>query len=172
MSFLLLLASSFSLPAFADYYACPKALHDNRKAAEAVEYLQKMSGAFQMGRCLVQLQMCDSTKIDESGSEVVGDLMVTDEFGRSFYLQLDFSNAQTEKTNRLILVNKRMVHYESLNRIPNRQDGRSQNFRLEIVKNGNEDAPSELDLGIYTSRTHREYSFIPPGKSYWVNCRK
>ena len=170
MKYLILLAF-LSAGASADYYNCPNSVLKNKKASAALQFLQKIAGRYQIGKCFVQLQMCeeDGTPADDS---VVGDLLVTDRHGRSFYVQLDFAQTDTDETQHLILIGHRMVHYESMSEIPAQDTGKDESYRLEIIKEPDEQNPSRLELGIFTSRLSQLFPFIPPGKSYWVICQK
>ena len=91
----------------------------------------------------------------------MGDMIVTDRHNRSFYVNFDFSNLRTRKVRRLILNGKRMVHYEYIERLPDEASGRTEAYRLEVLKSEDLQRVVSLHLGVYTSRR---------AKSYWVIC--
>ena len=163
---LMLLLARF---ADADSYICGADGMNSEPSRKAHEFLSSIQGKFQLGRCFIEIQMCDTAEPMEFGN-IVGDIGVTDRFGQFFYLSFDFSRIQTPTVSKVILNGRRMMHYEFIERIPDARSGRTEAYRLEIVKSEDLKTIEYIDLGIYHSRIRERYRQLPAGKSYWVNC--
>jgi len=159
----------YSATARADSYVCGADGLKTPAARTAHAFLASIQGRFQLGRCFIELKMCDTTEPTEFGS-TVGDIGVTDRYGQFFYVNFDFSQVQTEKVKKVILNGRRMVHYEFIERLPDPINGRTEAYRLEIVKSEDLSRIEYLDLGVYNSRIRERYPQLPNGKSYWINC--
>lgn len=169
-----LLSILWTTSAFADFAACPAAIMADPARARAVEFLRSVSGAYTLGRCSVELHVCAADGAPAPDTDrpdsIVGDLYVTDRYGQSFYLPFDLSPVNTAKTTKIVLNGRRMVHYESIERLADPVNGRTEAYRLEIVKSDDLTRVESLDLGVFTSTLKRRYPGLPEKKSYWVNC--
>lgn len=157
------------LPAWAGVYSCGEEGMRTAKQLQAQAFLRSIADVKQLGTCSVEFSVCDETLPYERGS-IVGDMLITDSRGSSFYVPFDFSEDETEKTKKLILNGSRMFHYKFIERIKDSQHGRTEAYRLEIVKTPDLNQLDYLEFGIYTSKLKEKYPRLPSKKSYWVNC--
>ena len=156
-------------PGHADLERCSDKILQNPKTRGAVDFLRPLAGRYSLGQCIVELQICAQSGATD-GDPVVGDLLVTDRLGNRFYVLLDFDLAETDRTAHVVVTSRQRAHYESIERIPDSLNGRTEAYRLEIVKSGDLSRPVQLELGVYTSKLKAEYPFLPAKKSYWIHC--
>lgn len=161
----------FSNAAFAGSYNCGANGLIEQKQIQAHAFLQSLQGKFQLGQCFVELYVCDPNQPTEPGT-TVGDMAVTDKYGKQFYVPFDFSNVQTERVTKVILNGRRMMHYEFIERLPDSNSGRTEAYRLEILKSEDLSTVESLHLGVYTSRLREDYPRLKNRKSYWVICER
>lgn len=161
MKSLILLLWSFISVANADLGHCPKSVLAHPDKAHAVEFLQSIAGTFQLGRCQIELNVCTGREDLGEDDSIVGDMLLTSANGDSVYLPLDFSLNSTARTYRVIVNGRRIVHYESIEHIPDRENGRTENYRLEFVKSDDLSHLQRVELGVYTSTV---------GGSRWFIC--
>ena len=157
-------------PVHADFIQCSSAILHSSPTMEAVAFLRGLPPRFNLGQCQIQLQVCNSENPQPSNDTVIGDMMVTDRYGQSFYVLLDFGSP-TPLAREIIFGGQHMLHYEFLAHIPNPEDGRYDNNRLEMVKGKDPSQLVSLDLGIYTSKLRQRFPYLAAGQSYWVNCQ-
>lgn len=164
-----LTAMTASLGAQAGVHQCGAEGLKSPASQRAHAFLTSIQGSFALGPCQIELSVCDSSLSHEDGS-VVGDLVVTDRFGQNFYVSFDFSTVQAARSQTVVLNGQRMMHYEFTERIPDPQSGRTEAYRLEILKSEDLTRIVSLHLGVYSTRLRETYPYLPPGKGYWVIC--
>jgi hypothetical protein len=170
MKFMILLfALMVSLSAQAGNYACGADGLKTDSHRRAFTFLDSIKGSYQLGRCLIELQICDAAQPLEEGS-VIGDLTVTDRFGRRWYVSFDFATVNTANVKTVVINGRRMVHYEFLEHLPDESSGRTEAYRLEILKSEDLTTLEHVELGTYTSRLRKEHPHLRPGHSYWAIC--
>ena len=85
----LIIAMTLSLlahPAYADSRECSSSLMNDSSALEVIAFLHSVQGRFQLGPCQVEIHACDLFKKTTSEDSNIGDLLVTDVYGREGYL--------------------------------------------------------------------------------------
>ena len=162
MKWILFIFCGIAQTALADFSNCPKSVLADPEKARAVEFLQSVAGVYHIGRCKIELNVCSVRNEVSNDDTLVGDMMLTYANGDSVYLPFDFSLNATPRTYRVILNGRRMLHYESIEHIPDRENGRTENYRLEFVKTDDLSRLEYIELGVYTSKV---------GASRWYICR-
>jgi len=170
MKYVCLIFILASVLAHADPEKCGADLLQDGKAQKAIAFLQPLVGDYEVDKCKVELNVCSGPKAEDPQDTVIGDLLVTDKFGQQFYFLLNVSDADTEKTSHTMEIEPRRLHYESIERIPDSQNGRTEAYRLDIDKTKDHAHMLDLVLGTYTSTLKAKYPFLPKAKSYWVDC--
>lgn len=166
----LILGALLPLTVQAGFYSCGEDGISSDAGLRAHGFLASLQGRYELGDCQIELQMCDATAPVENGS-IVGDMAVTDKYGQSFYVPFDFSRVATEKVKTVIKNGRRMVHYEFIERLPDENSGRTEAYRMEILKSEDLSEVVSLELGVYTTRLKEQYPNLPAKKSYWVICK-
>ncbi len=162
--------ASFLPLAHATFEQCPKSVLDNKHSARALGFLQSIKGNYQLGKCFVELSVCEGSQDTQQPDSTVADLLVTDKRGEKFYVPISFSPSATPLVKNIIKNGRRMVHYTFIERLPDPVHGRTEAYRLEVVKTENLARIERLELGIYYSKIREKYPQLPPGRSYWVIC--
>jgi hypothetical protein len=172
MKYLTLLALVISgLTSHADLVQCSKDLFEDHEMSQAIEYLRSLPSQFEVGGCQIELTVCGQDASEDTDNTVVGDMMITDKHGETFYMLIDFGK-RTKKTYRKLEAGKRRMHYDSIERIVDPVNGRSENYRFDILKSKDLASVKLLELGVYTSTLKKTYQGLPPEKSYWVICKE
>jgi len=141
----------------ASFSNCPAKI--SSVAQKGLSFLTTLPQQFTLGACTIELHTCG----DHAGSatdSLVGDMLILDRNGRPYYFPLDFYEDETLLTQRLILNGRRMFHYEYSDQIMDSLSGRTETYRLEIVKSSDLAKIKRVELGVYRSTAG----------NHWVIC--
>lgn len=147
----LLIAPLWSLRVHADLVTCPSYIAKDKSLLRAVNYLKSVEGNYRLGKCSIEIHVCQNIAPDDSPGSLVGDILVTDARGRQSYLQIDFPNAQTDKRQFRIENGRIMFHYEFDDEHPDPVFGKRESVRLEFLKSENKKYLVSFEEGWYTS---------------------
>lgn len=155
-------------PALAGFMTCAKSVGENPKQRRAVEFLRPLVGQYSLGKCAVELHVCDSFAEDDSPGTVVGDVQITDSKGHVSYIELNFLNLATSTTYAKIQNGSIMFHYEFYDRTKDPEFGRTESVRIEFLKSRDLTRLTSIEAGVYSTK-----AWLERGKkftTYWSIC--
>ena len=154
--------------AHANFSACSKSVEMDPRQQRAIEFLRPMAGQFTLGKCAVELHVCDSYLEDDSAGTVVGDIQITDHRGHVSYIQLDFVKNPTALNYSRIQNGSIMFHYEFYDRNKDPQFGRTESVRIEFLKSRDKTSLVSIEAGVYSTEDWMERN--KKFTTYWSLC--
>ncbi|HMN69195.1 MAG TPA: hypothetical protein PKC28_11700 [Bdellovibrionales bacterium] len=152
----------------ADARVCSKYVGEDSEMARAVDFLRRYSGQYPLGQCGIELHVCESYSSHDDRGAMIGDILITDKFGRSFYVPLYFPRQNVREFHATFENGRIMFHYEYLDRMPNPATANMESLYLEILSEWDSPALASLHLGYYLKKDFLEKNH--KHKYQWTIC--
>lgn len=160
--FMIIIANSIGVMA----YSCPNYIKLNPKAMKALEFMQKRQGQFMLGKCKVEVVVCEGWEETET-TLPIAEVLVLDSLGREAYATIVYPQTETAYLSTKTEMNKYMIHYEKTDKFFEEEFGRTEALRLEMIAAGPSNF-ARIEMGLYS--THKKLNGPDGNESEWFIC--
>lgn len=163
-TFLFLFLWSLSLQAMA--YSCPNYLKENSKALKVLDFIKSRQGQFTLGSCQVEIITCEEWE-ETNTLTPVAEILIIDRLGREAYMVLNYPQKETSFFSTKTQLNKKMLHYEKVDKLYEQEFGRTEATRFEMILDS-DGKFKKIELGLYS--TYKKLNQANGNDSMWIVC--
>ncbi len=159
----------FSNVSQASVEVCSSHIKSDPKKLAAVEFLKSVEGQYNVGYCKVEIHACREFSESNDRGDSIGDVLVTDINGKEFYTQIILPEVTSPKIHTKWQVSDKMFHYELRDVVPDKYNGLTEWYHLEILKMAGP-KPTTVELGTFS--TKEAWSHMSRYTFVWAVCNE
>jgi hypothetical protein len=134
-------------------YGCPEFTTDSKDYNEAIELLTKVQGSHTLGKCHVEIRVCNSSEPSRSSNQWA-EIFIEDEYGREQYAPLYYQTQDSFKSKTDLEAYTNVMYFTFQDRTPDALNGRSEAIRLDLRIDKSTQELKRIDLGLYGTIRH------------------
>lgn len=145
---------------------CSKTVYEKSSYLNTLKILEEYEGAFQLGSCSIEIQVCDfSNKEVEGNGSMAAEMLVIDKDGFQRYIPFFISKEKNKWSKQVMFQSRRAMVYRFNDYNSDPESGKDERWDVEIVKTDDLHELDYIEIG-YSSKVERKKKV---GKK-WIIC--